>query len=80
MKSRCIPEAPRQYSFSRYLCLQLLNQPNLTTTVKADLPDETYIVLSMPMDEFVIHMSVTSACKSTTCGTTSTKKKAMSTE
>ena len=63
-----------------YLCLQLQNQPNLTTTVKADLPDESCIVLSMPMDEFVIHMSVTSDCKSTTCGTTSTMKKAMSTE
>ena len=35
---------------------------------------------SMPMEDFVIHTSVTSDYMSTTCGTTSTKKKSSSME
>ena len=34
----------------------------------------------MPVEDFIIHTSVTSDCMSTTCGTTSMKKKSSSTE
>ena len=56
-----------------HLCPQLQNQPDLTATVEANLPDKTVFMSSTPMDDFVIHTSITSDCMSTTSGTTSTK-------